>query len=61
MAEEFNEVNSQETILQFKHALDGVELEFETHTDLKKRVPDAIGIIRTGDTIQYANLVLESG
>jgi D-ribose pyranose/furanose isomerase RbsD len=24
-------------------------------------VPHAIGIIRTGDTIQYANLVLESG
>lgn len=61
MAQEFNEVNSAETILQFKHALDGIELEFEPHIDLKIRVPDAIGIIRTGDTIQYANLVLESG
>jgi D-ribose pyranase len=61
MAEEFNEVNSAETILQFKHALDGVALEFEPHIDFKKRVPHAIGIIRTGDTIQYANLVLESG
>ena len=61
MAEEFNEVNGPETILQFKHALDGIALEFEPHIDLKKRVPHAIGIIRTGDTIQYANLVLESG
>ena len=61
MAEEFNEVNSPETILQFKRALDGVVLEFEPHVDFKKRVPHAIGIIRTGDTIQYANLVLESG
>jgi D-ribose pyranase len=61
MAKEFNKVNGPETILQFKHALDGIELEFEPHIDLKKRVPHAIGIIRTGDRIQYANLVLESG
>ncbi len=61
MAKEFNEVNSPETILQFKSSLAGVVLEFEPHIDLKKRVPHAIGIIRTGDTIQYANLVLESG
>ncbi|HEY5213408.1 MAG TPA: D-ribose pyranase [Acidobacteriaceae bacterium] len=61
MAEEFNEVNSPETILEFKRALEGIEIKFEPHIDLKKRVPDTIGIIRTGDTIQYANLVLESG
>jgi len=47
--------------LSFKRSLDGVALEFEPHIDLKKRVPHAIGIIRTSDTIQYANLVLESG
>jgi len=61
MAAEFNEVNSAETILKFKRAMDGVALEFEPHIELKKRVPHAVGIIRTGDTIQYANLVLESG
>ncbi len=61
MAEEFNQVNSPETILQFKRALDGVALDFEPHIEFKKRVPRAIGLIRTGDTIQYANLVLESG
>ena len=61
MAEEFNQVNSPETILQLKATLAGVALEFEPHIDLKKRVPHAIGIIRTGDTRQYANLVLESG
>ncbi|HTZ21865.1 MAG TPA: RbsD/FucU domain-containing protein, partial [Opitutaceae bacterium] len=27
----------------------------------KKRVPSAIGLIRTGDTTQYANLILVSG
>ena len=61
IAAEFNEVNSPETILSFKRSLDGVALEFEPHIDLKKRVPHAIGIIRTGDMVQYANLVLESG
>ena len=61
MAEDFNEVNSPETILQFKRALDGIALEFEPHIDFKERAPHAIGIIRTGDTIQYANLVIESG
>ena len=27
----------------------------------RQRIPQAIGIIRTGDTIQYANMVLVSG
>jgi D-ribose pyranose/furanose isomerase RbsD len=27
----------------------------------KQRVPRAIGLIRTGDSIQYANVILESG
>ena len=34
MAKEFNEVNSPETILQFKSSLAGVVLEFEPHIDL---------------------------
>jgi D-ribose pyranase len=29
--------------------------------EFKKRVPQAIGLIRTGDTIQYANMILISG
>lgn len=61
MAEEFNKANSPETISSFRRGLDGIFLEFEPHLDLKKRVSGAIGIIRTGDTVQYANLVLESG
>ena len=38
----------------------GIPLVFEPHVEFKKRVPQAIGLIRTGDTIQYANLILES-
>ncbi len=33
---------------------------YEKHVDFKKRVPQAVGLIRTGDTVQYANLILQS-
>lgn len=39
----------------------GIPLKFEPHIQFKKRAPGAIGLIRTGDTIQYANLILVSG
>ena len=60
MAEEFNAHNTDETRKRFERALDGIPLDFEPHVTLKTRVPGAIGLIRTGDTIQYANMVLES-
>jgi len=60
MAEEFRAVNTADTLLEFDSALGGIPLTFEPHIEFKKRVPQAIGLIRTGDTIQYANLILES-
>jgi D-ribose pyranase len=60
MAEEFRAVNTADVRAEFEHALSGITLVFEPHVDLKKRVPRAIGLIRTGDTIQYANMILES-
>ncbi len=60
MAEEFRKVNTAATVMQFEEAAARVPIIFEPHVDLKKRVPHAIGLIRTGDTIQYANLILES-
>ena len=38
----------------------GIPLVFESHVAFKQRVPAAIGLIRTGDTIPYANLIIES-
>jgi D-ribose pyranase len=38
-----------------------VPTTFEPHVEFKKRVPHAIGLIRTGDTVQYANTILISG
>jgi D-ribose pyranase len=60
MADEFWRNNDDSTIGVLEGALVGIELEREPHTEFKKRVPQAIGLIRTGDTIPYANMILES-
>ena len=60
MAREFIAENSRRTRAQFARALKGIPTEFEPHAELKQRVPGAIGLIRTGDTVQYANLLLVS-
>ena len=60
MAEEFLAANSNEIRLEFEQALSGVPIVFEPHVQFKKRVPQAVGLVRTGDTIQYANLIVES-
>jgi D-ribose pyranase len=60
MAEEFRAANQPGVLAEFEQALDGLTVVFEPHADLKRRVPLAIGLIRTGDTVQYANMILES-
>ncbi|MCE0499405.1 MAG: D-ribose pyranase [Methylacidiphilales bacterium] len=60
MAQEFLKQNSAKTCSAFAETLRGIELTYEPHVDFKKRVPHAIGLIRTGDTTQYANIILES-
>lgn len=61
MAREFNEQNDAETRRPFEQVLAGLSVAYEPHVELKRRVPGAIGIIRTGDAVQYANVILESG
>ena len=60
MAEEFTRNNTAATQAAFTKALEGIPLTYEPHVDFKKRVPQAIGLIRTGDTTQYANMILQS-
>jgi D-ribose pyranase len=60
MAREFLKSNSAKTRSAFAGALQGIELLHEPHGEFKRRVPHAIGLIRTGDTTQYANIILES-
>jgi D-ribose pyranase len=60
-AKEFLKNNIAATQKQFAAALKGVSVKYEPHVEFKKRVPHAIGLIRTGDTVQYANTILISG
>jgi D-ribose pyranase len=61
MAQEFIEANSPEVRKAFADVVTHIPLHYEAHVDLKKRVPGAIGLIRTGDTTQYANMIIVSG
>lgn len=58
MAEEFLQANPN-AMQSFSEAV-GRHITYEPHIDLKRRVPGSVGLIRTGDTTQYANIVLES-
>jgi len=60
-AEEFLKHNPPAVRQKFAAALKGVPTAFEPHIEFKKRVPHAIGLIRTGDTAPYANTILISG
>ena len=60
MAREFIKQNNAATRAAFAMGLCGVPVTHEPHIQFKKRVPAVIGLIRTGDTVQYANMILES-
>jgi D-ribose pyranase len=61
MASEFKKNNNAATRTGFARGLEGIPVAYEAHLRFKKRVPSAIGLIRTGDTVQYANMILISG
>jgi len=60
MAEEFRERNSSAVVETLEAAIAGTPLLFEPHAEFKRRIPSAIGLIRTADTTPYANIILES-
>jgi len=60
MAEEFHGENSEAVGAEYHQLAAPVEIQFEPHVEFKRRVPSAIGLIRTGDTTQYGNIILES-
>jgi D-ribose pyranase len=60
MAQEFLAVNDAGSRAAIEQALAGIPLVWEHHEEFKKRVPHAVGLIRTGDTTPYANMILES-
>ena len=60
MAEEFLAGNDDPVQTAYRDMLAPVEIRFEPHVEFKKRVPHAVGLIRTADTTQYGNIILES-
>lgn len=60
MAEEFRRVNDLGTVRSFAQCFGDIPVIFEPHQQFKQRVALATGLIRTGDTVQYANMILES-
>lgn len=60
MAAEFRETASVEAIRCYEEALEGVSIAWEPHASLKLRAKGSVGIIRTGDTTRFGNILLES-
>lgn len=60
MASEFRETSSAETLRCYEEALNGVSIAWKPHALLKSRAKGAVGIIRTGDTTRFGNVLLES-
>lgn len=58
MASEFREHNAPPLELAFQKILP--RIDWEPHVELKKRVPAAVGLVRSGGTAQYSNVILES-
>ncbi len=60
MAEEFRAENGEATQRAYAELVAPVSIQFEPHIQFKQRVPQAVGLIRTADTTQYGNIILES-
>jgi len=60
MAEEFMAENGDPTQREYAQLVAPVTIHFESHIEFKKRVPQSVGLIRTADTTQYGNIILES-
>mgnify|MGYP002142803166 CR=1 FL=1 len=59
-AEEFVAVNAPDIVGRYARSFGEIPLTREAHVDFKKRVPHAIGLIRTGDATPYGNIIIES-
>jgi D-ribose pyranase len=60
MAEEFLDENGDSIRRQYNDLIAPADIQYEPHVEFKTRVPEAVGLIRTGDTTQYGNIIIES-
>jgi D-ribose pyranase len=58
MASEFRDGLSETALSDYSGLLPAIQ--YEPHIEFKRRVPLAIGLIRTADTTPYSNIILES-
>jgi len=58
MATEFRAHNPLELQARFQQGIPAIS--FEPHIEFKRRVPAAVGLIRTAGTAQYSNIIIES-
>lgn len=60
MAEEFRRVQSPEAQSAYEAAFSTIVVNWVPHAEFKQKARDVIGIIRTGDTTRFGNVLLES-
>ncbi|HUD83896.1 MAG TPA: RbsD/FucU domain-containing protein, partial [Candidatus Saccharimonadales bacterium] len=60
MAVEAGRENEPDVLADYQALLPTAKIKFIPHVEFKKRVPPAIGLIRTGDTTQYGNILVQS-
>jgi len=60
MAEEFLDENGDSVRRRYNDLVAPADIQYEPHVEFKTRVPKAVGLIRTGDTTQYGNIIVES-
>ena len=59
LAEEIKE-NNPDQEKNIEKLLEGVEYEYISHEDFKKKLADVKFVIRTGETTPYSNIILQS-
>lgn len=64
LAEEIKEQNPvihEEILKLLEQREEACEIEYVSHTELKKKTQNCKAVIRTGETTPYANIILQSG
>jgi len=61
MSTEFREVHAADLQRAYETAMSGIEIDWIPHVEFKRRALQVIGIIRTGDSARFGNVLLESG
>jgi D-ribose pyranase len=61
MAVEAGRENGAHVLAEYQALVGPATIEYIPHLELKNRVPSAFALIRTGDTTQFGNILLQSG